>query len=140
MSFKLLPDLAQTFLTPFIFPSLLFPPPSSFLLLLPCARQVISHNLPSPLYRPAACRRQSVCLSHSAGRTSSASSFPSLLVFVVFSSSPPLPLPSPSSFTCQELLLSEALDHLRVFIVCPRRNWRRLYFLFAPRPESCPWA
>lgn len=138
MSFKLLPDLARTFFYPSIFPShlhtsffLFLPPPSSSSL------QFISHNLPSPSYQPAACRRQSVCLSHSAGRASSTSSFPSLPI--VFSASPRLLLPSRPPSRVRNHYSQKSSGHLRVFIVSPRRNRRRLHFLFAPRPESCPW-
>lgn len=138
MSLKLLPHLAQTFF-PLHFPSRLhaccfLPPPPQ--LPLPCVPQVISHNLPSPSYHPAACRRQSVCLSHFAGRASSTSSFPSLLVF--FSVCPHLPVPSCPPPCVRNYYSQKSSDHLRVFIFRLHPNGRTLLFLFTPRPETCP--
>lgn len=132
MSLKLLPHLAQTFF-PLHFPCRLhaccFPSPP-----LPCEPQVISHNLPSPSYHPAACRRQSVCLSHFAGRASSTSSFPSLLVF--FSVCPHLPVPSCPPPCVRNYYSQKSSDHLRVFILRLHPNGRTPCFLFTPRPET----
>lgn len=114
MSFKLLPSLARTFFLHF--PSRLLASCFLFPLSLPCAPQVISHNLPLPSYHPAACRRQSVCLSHFTGWASSTSSFPSLLVF--FFVSPHLLLPSRPPPRVKNYYFQKSSDHLRVFILC----------------------
>lgn len=128
MSLKLLPHLAPTF-----FPSIFLPVSTPAVPSPPRVPQVISHNLPSPSYHPAACRRQSVRLSHFAGRASSTSSFPSLLVF--FFMCPHLPVPSCPPPCVRNYYSQKSSDHLRVFIL---RNGRTPYFLFAPRPETCP--